>query len=101
MLIPYPTALASEDWQLVTDLILSKKFDGSARTAHVVYDAVGYVLGQALPDPTLPIVAAVKFESHPEIAQFQKVGAINWASLFALLMQLLPLIAPFLKPVTP
>ncbi len=37
-------------------------------------------------------IQEVRFESHPEFAQFQKVGAVNWGQLFQLLIQILPLI---------
>jgi hypothetical protein len=94
-LTPYPTSLAPEDWTVVIDA-LKGNFDGTARMAHCVYDAIGFALGQLLPDTAG--MQAVSFASHPMKAELAAVGAIDWKSLLALLIKLLPLVLPFLNP---
>jgi hypothetical protein len=93
-LTPYPTSLAPEDWAVALDAIKGK-LDGSAHTAHCVYDALGFALGQVLPDGGLQ---AAPMASHPMKAEFAAVGAFNWQQLVAILLKILPFVLPFLDP---
>jgi hypothetical protein len=94
----YPTTIDPAIWQIALDAI-GGKFDGTAETFYELWEFAGYVAGQAAPyTPPSAAATAVKrdFMTVPMVDKFKAVGAINWASLLALLLPILEQILPLI-----
>lgn len=69
-LLPYPTEVAPEAWQLVWDSIRNKEIPSSGSAVHVGWNLLGYVAGKVYPAGPIVIGATVVADltEHDEAA---------------------------------
>ena len=103
---PYPATLSIDDWQIIVGLMSGQK-PTAPHAVHACWDAVGFCLGQALPDPTAAPpapVAMTRTEATAHVKNLSLAGprlSLTPAQWIALGLQILQLLGGLLGGVTP
>ena len=101
---PYPTQLDAEALPMILGVLKGTVPDPKT-AVHVVYDVIGFGLGKLYNDGTMTATDCPCLSKEDVTKQVEKavvdeaaIAAIDWKSLIAMLLQVLPFILPFLKP---
>ena len=91
----YPTTLSTDDWQIVVGLMTGQK-PTAPHAVHAGWDAIGFCLGQALPDNTVPTpsapmnrATATKHVQALAAMQPMNLSPAQWLALAGEILQIL------------